>query len=102
MQDGALKALWLSELDQMRTRVAHVRQQIVETERTLLGSNRLAYIGKQSGMFSLLPLTDAQETALTRDHGIHVVKGGRVNVARLGVDDITKLIVAISDVTSAK
>ena len=102
LQDDSIKRLWLDDLDRMRARVAGVRQQIVETERTLLGTNQLAYIGKQSGMFSLLPLTDAQETALTRDHGIHVVKGGRVNVARLGADDITKLIIAISDVTSAK
>jgi aspartate/tyrosine/aromatic aminotransferase len=102
LQDDTLKALWFNERGQMRARVAGVRQQIVKNERTLLGTKQLAYIGKQSGMFSLLPLTDAQETALTRDHGIHVVKGARVNVARLGADDITKLIVAISDVTSAK
>ena len=102
LQDDSLKRLWLGDLDRMRTRVAEVRQRIVETERDLLGTNQLAYIAKQSGMFSLLPLTDAQEEALTRDHGIHVVKGGRVNVARLGADDITKLIIAISDVTSAK
>lgn len=102
LQDDSLKRLWLDELERMRARVAGVRHQIVETERTLLGTNQLAYTGNQSGMFSLLPLTDAQETSLTRDHGIHVVKGGRVNVARLGADDITKLIVAISDVTYAK
>lgn len=102
LQDERLKKLWLADLDRMRARVAGVRLQIVETERTLRGTNQLAFIGKQSGMFSLLPLTDAQETALTRDHGNHVVKGGRVNVARLGADDITKLIVAISDVTSSK
>ncbi len=102
LQDDTLKALWFNELDQMRARVVGVRQQIVETERTRLGTNQLAHIAKQSGMFSLLPLTEAQEVALMRDHGIHVVKGGRVNVARLGADDITKLIVAISDVTSAK
>jgi aspartate/tyrosine/aromatic aminotransferase len=102
LQDDSLKRLWLDDLERMRARVAGVRQKIVEAERKLLGTNQLAYIGQQSGMFSLLPLTDAQETALTRDHGIHVVKGGRVNVARLGAEDITKLIVAISDVTSAK
>ncbi|MCI5096909.1 MAG: aromatic amino acid transaminase [Rhodobacteraceae bacterium] len=102
LQDDALKALWLAELDQMRARVAHVRQQIANTERSAFGTDQLAYIARQSGMFSLLPLTETQETALTHDHGIHVVKGGRVNVARLGADDITKLIGAIADITSAK
>lgn len=102
LQNDTLKALWFNELDQMRARVVGVRQQIVETERTRLGTNQLAHIAKQSGMFSLLPLTEAQEVALTRDHGIHVVKGGRVNVARLGADDIKKTIRAISEITSAK
>ncbi len=31
LQDDTLKALWFNELDQMRTRVVEVRQQIVET-----------------------------------------------------------------------
>lgn len=52
----------------------------------------------QSGMFSLLPLTDTQEAALTREHGIHVVRGGRVNVARLGPKDIPWLVRAVHDV----
>ncbi len=99
LQDDALKPLWLEELDQMRQRVAGVRQQITAMENTLFGTGTLAYIGSQSGMFSLLPLTDAQETILTRDHGIHVVKGGRVNVARLGAYDIEKLIRAIHEIT---
>ncbi|MGI3166022.1 aromatic amino acid transaminase [Pseudooceanicola sp. 200-1SW] len=101
LQDDVLKALWLDELDQMRGRVAQVRQQIAETERAEFGTDQLAYFARQSGMFSLLPLNEAQETALTRDHGIHVVKGGRVNVARLRADDITKLIGAISEVAPA-
>lgn len=101
LQDEALKTLWLGELDKMRARVAGVRQKIAETERTEFGTDQLAYIATQSGMFSLLPLTEAQEAALTRDHGIHVVKGGRMNVARLGSGDITKLIRALSDITSA-
>lgn len=99
-QDDALKKLWLDELDQMRERVAGVRQKITDTERSILGTDKLAYIADQSGMFSLLPLTDQQETALTQDHGIHVVKGGRVNVARLGPDDIEKLIKAVDEITS--
>lgn len=102
LEDDVLKAHWLGELDQMRTRVAQVRQQIVDTERAEFGTDHLAYFAKQTGMFTLLPLTNAQETAVTRNHGIHVVKGGRVNVARLGADDITKLIFAISDVMSTK
>lgn len=101
LKDPTLRALWLAELDQMRDRVARVRAEIVRTEREVFGTDLLTYLGRQSGMFSLLPLTDSQEEALTRDHGLHVVKGGRVNVARLGDKDIEWLIRAVLDVTRA-
>jgi len=99
LQDPKLKALWLQELDQMRRRVIKVRQEIVKIEQRDFQRNSLAYMGRQSGMFSLLPLTMAQEVALTRNHGIHVVKGGRANVARLGDADIPKLISAFHNVS---
>jgi len=71
---------------------------IVQSERSSHDTDTLGYIGTQSGMFSLLPITAEQERALTRDHGIHVVQGGRVNVARLKLDNISTLINATHDV----
>jgi aspartate/tyrosine/aromatic aminotransferase len=100
LEDASLKSLWLEELEQMRQRVMQVRRSIAETERQTFGRSALGYLADQSGMFSLLPLTAAQETALTQSHGIHVVKGGRVNVARLSAADIPFLIRAFHDVTS--
>ncbi len=99
LQDPDLKMLWLQELDQMRKRVFKVRQEIAIQEERDFGRNDLSYLTHQTGMFSLLPLTEVQETALTQEHGIHVVKGGRVNVARLGKNDISHLIRAVHAVT---
>lgn len=99
LQDADLNALWLQELEQMRQRVAQVRRKIAMTEKKDFGHDLLGYLAGQSGMFSLLPLTEAQETALTQNHGIHVVKGGRVNIARLGEGDIPHLIHAIHSVS---
>lgn len=101
LTDPELKTLWLRELEQMRLRVAQMRQTVVRVEQETYGTGQLAYLGGQVGMFSLLPLTEAQETALTRDHGIHVVQGGRINVARLGDGDVPWLIRAVRDVTDA-
>ncbi|MEE3072363.1 MAG: aromatic amino acid transaminase, partial [Pseudomonadota bacterium] len=101
LTDPELKTLWLRELEQMRLRVAQMRQTVVRVEQETYGTGQLAYLGGQVGMFSLLPLTEAQETALTRDHGIHVVQGGRINVARLGDGDVPWLIRAVRDVTGA-
>ncbi len=101
LQDDRLKALWLNELAQMRARVARIRKEIVAIEKNEFGTSELAYIARQSGMFSLLPLTEAEEAELTRKHGIHVVKGGRVNVARLKPADMKTLITAVLDVANS-
>ena len=98
MSDPKLKNMWLDDLETMRLRVRGIRQNIVQTERSNHDADILKYIGSQSGMFSLLPITTEQEHALTRDHGIHVVQAGRVNVARLRPDDISTLINATHDV----
>ncbi len=98
LEDADLRALWQAELAQMRARVADVRRGVALEEDAAFATPVLGYVAQQSGMFSLLPLTDAQEADLTRDHGIHVVQGGRVNVARLKPDDTRKLIRAVHDV----
>lgn len=100
LQDADMKALWLRDLDQMRQRVARMRARIVVTEHDMFGTDQLAYLGRQVGMFSLLPLSLAQETALTRAHGIHVVQGGRINVARLGDEDVRWLVDAVCRIMS--
>ncbi|WP_269584809.1 aromatic amino acid transaminase [Roseibium sp. Sym1] len=102
LSDPDLKSLWLQELEVMRKRVAGIRQEIVLLEQERYQRDTLAYLGRQSGMFSLLPLNSDQETALTRDHGIHVVRGGRVNVARLNSTTIPKLIEVFHQVISVR
>ncbi len=99
LQDAGLKKLWLQELDQMRQRVCQLRQEITKIEVQSFGRNDLGYLARQSGMFSLLPVTPDQERALTREYGIHVVQGGRVNLARLGDKDIEPLLRAVHKVT---
>ena len=47
---------------------------------------RLAYIGEQFGMFSMLPLTKEQVLQLREDHAIYMADSGRFNVVGLGDD----------------
>ncbi|WP_264212265.1 hypothetical protein [Leisingera thetidis] len=77
-----------------------MREQIVAIEQNMFGTHRLAFLGRQVGMFSLLPLGVAQEIALTQDHGIHVIEGGRINVARLGNEDVRWLVGAVCGIMS--
>jgi aspartate/tyrosine/aromatic aminotransferase len=101
LQDAGLKKLWLAELAQMQRRVSQLRRDIAELEVQSFERSDLGYLARQTGMFSLLPLTAEQERALTRDYGIHVVQGGRVNLARLGDKDIAPLLHAVHSVMQA-
>ena len=100
MGNPKLKNMWLNDLETMRLSVHGIRQNIVQSERSNHDADILGYTGTQSGIFSLLPIMAEQKLALIRDHGIHMVQGGRVNAARLKPDDISTLINATHDVLS--
>ena len=51
LDDPELRERWLVELDAMRDRINSVRQRIAAAD------PRLAFIGRQFGMFSMLPLS---------------------------------------------
>jgi aromatic-amino-acid transaminase len=49
-------------------------------------------IADQKGMFSTLPLNDAQVTALREQHGIYMTDSARINVAGLREADIPRFV----------
>src|SRR6185295_1144249 len=71
LDDPALRARWLVELKGMRDRINAVRQRIASAD------PRLAFIGRQFGMFSMLPLSVEQVLKLREDHGIYMADSGR-------------------------
>ena len=64
----------------MRDRINAVRQRIAAAD------PRLAFIGRQFGMFSMLPLSDEQVLKLREDHAIYMADSGRFNVVGMGDD----------------
>ena len=56
---------------------------------------RLAYIGAQKGMFSMLPLTPAQVMQLREDKGIYMAGSGRFNVVGLPDDQVDDFAAAV-------
>ena len=98
LEDAALTALWLDELDTMRARMNQVRERLAEAGQ--VGSLDLAPLGGQNGLFSLLPLTGEQILALRSDHGIYMAGSGRINIAGLTSANIDKFIAALADVTA--
>jgi aromatic-amino-acid transaminase len=89
LDDAQLRAEWLIELAAMRDRINAVRQRIAS------GDRRLAFIGRQYGMFSMLPLSKDQVLKLRKDHAIYMADSGRFNVVGLGDDQIDRFITAV-------
>jgi aromatic-amino-acid transaminase len=89
LDDPELKARWLVELAAMRDRINAVRQRIAAAD------PRLAFIGRQFGMFSMLPLSKEQVLGLREDHAIYMADSGRFNVVGMGDDQIDRFIAAV-------
>jgi aromatic-amino-acid transaminase len=97
LEDEALTAQWLDELDQMRERMRQVRAKLAEAGKT--GGVDLTAIGIQNGLFSIIPFTPEQVQAMREKHGIYFAGSGRINVAGLTTGNIDKFIEAVADVT---
>jgi aromatic-amino-acid transaminase len=96
LRDSDLTGQWLDELEQMRMRIRQVRETLAGAGQ--LGSVDLAPLGRQNGMFAMLPLSKEQIEALRADHGIYMAGSGRINVAGLTTDNIPKFTAAIAAV----
>jgi len=89
LENPALRERWLGELTGMRDRINSVRQRIAAAD------PRLAFIGRQFGMFSMLPLSKEQVLKLREDSAIYMADSGRFNVVGLGDDQIDRFIAAV-------
>jgi aspartate/tyrosine/aromatic aminotransferase len=89
LDDDELRARWLVELAAMRDRINAVRQHIASAD------PRLSFIGRQFGMFSMLPLSKDQVLKLREDKAIYMADSGRFNVVGMGDDQIDRFIAAV-------
>jgi aspartate/tyrosine/aromatic aminotransferase len=89
LDDPDLRERWLVELAAMRDRINAVRQRIASAD------PRLAFIGRQYGMFSMLPLSKEQVLKLRSDHAIYMAESGRFNVVGMGDAQIDRFIAAV-------
>jgi aromatic-amino-acid transaminase len=89
LDDPELRERWLVELKGMRDRINSVRQRIAAAD------PRLAFIGRQFGMFSMLPLSREQVLKLREDHAIYMADSGRFNVVGMGDGQIDRFTAAV-------
>jgi aspartate/tyrosine/aromatic aminotransferase len=95
LDDPELKQRWLVELAAMRDRINAVRQRIAAAD------PRLAFIGRQYGMFSMLPLSKDQVLKLREDDAIYMAESGRFNVVGMGDGQIDRFIAAVIEAMDA-
>ncbi|MEZ5955865.1 MAG: aromatic amino acid transaminase [Hyphomonadaceae bacterium] len=95
LNDEALRASWREELDQIRGHIKHTRQQLAAAR---VNSIPMHLIADQKGMFSTLPLNNAQVTTLREVHGIYMTDSARINVAGLREADIPRFVAALQAV----
>ena len=81
LQDAALKAQWIAELDEMRARIKEMRQKFVDTLKEKGAKQDFGFIIRQNGMFSFSGLTPEQVDRLKDEFAIYAVRSGRINVA---------------------
>ncbi len=81
LNDPELRRDWAEELETMRLRMTGLRRSLAEGLRTRWQS--LGAVAVQEGMFSMLPLSEAEVMRLRTEHGIYMPASGRINIAGL-------------------
>jgi aromatic-amino-acid transaminase len=93
-----LRALWETELGQMRERIKLMRRQLVEKIRAIRADFDFSYVIQQRGMFSYSGLTREQVQRLRDEYSIYTLDNGRICVAALNSRNIDYAAKAIASV----
>lgn len=96
LDDPAMTAQWLAELDTMRARMRQVRDALAAAGTA--GRIDLTPLGLQNGLFAMLPVTKEEVATLREEHGIYMAASGRINIAGLTSANLPKFIAALAAV----
>ncbi|KAF1685081.1 aromatic amino acid aminotransferase [Pseudoxanthomonas broegbernensis] len=92
-----LRALWMDELGQMRTRIHALRDGLVG-KLAEQGAPEFEFIRRQAGMFSYSGLSKPQVDRLRDEFGIYAVGTGRICVAALNQGNLDYVANAVATV----
>ena len=95
LDDTALRADWQAELENVRSGMLALRQQLADELRVLSGSDRFGFLAQHRGMFSRLGVTPEIVERLRADHGIYMIGDSRMNIAGLNRETVPILANAI-------
>ena len=97
LTDPDLRADWEAELEEVRTGMLALRQQLADELKRLTNSDRFDFLAQHRGMFSRLGTTPELVDKMREDNGIYMVTDSRMNIAGLNEATIPVLAKAIVD-----
>lgn len=98
LNDDALKANWLAQVEEMRLRILDMRQALVDVLSQEIPGGNFSYLLKQRGMFSYTGLSAQQVERLREEFGIYLVSSGRICVAGLNANNVQQVAKAFAAV----
>jgi aspartate aminotransferase len=98
LHDPALKAQWIQELAEMRTRLNGLRKLLVDKLAARKTPIDFSFIAKERGMFSFLGITKEQVIRLREEFHIYMVESSRVNIAGINHGNVDRVADAIAAV----
>jgi aspartate aminotransferase len=93
-----LTAQWHAELQEMRDRIAGMRQLLVDKLVTNGVSRDFSFITRQNGMFSFLGIDKDQVQRLQDEYSIYIVGSSRISIAAIAPDNVDYLAQSIAEV----
>ena len=98
LSDDALRAEWISEVDEMRNRMKTLRQLLVDKLAEKGASKDFSFVNSQKGMFSFLCITPEQVQEVRAKHSVYFVDSSRVNIAGISQNNVDTLASALVSV----
>ena len=98
LDDPALRADWQSELEDVRSGMLALREQLAAELRQRTNTDQFDFIADHRGMFSRLGISAQKVDELRDKHGIYMIGDSRMNIAGLNTATVPILAEAIVSV----
>lgn len=97
-----IRAQWDQDLITMSSRMAGMRQGLVDKLKELGNEHDWSHVTSQIGMFAYTGLNKDQVTAIREQHSIYMTMDGRISIAGLNPDNLEYVARAFHGVTTGK
>lgn len=98
LHDEVLKQEWMTEVEDMRSRMQDLRQLLVDKMVEKGAQKDFSFVTKQKGMFSFLCITPEQVQQVRAEKSVYFVDSSRVNIAGISRNNVDALATALVSV----